>query len=239
MNKVILKTPAVIDRGEDIKKNRLIAVNLYDTIYLTPLDENKIQIIKKKGYKIHTNDRNLSYRVAFALKERVKGKKGVRIEIDKTIPPDCGFLSQASNATGVLIALNRLWETNLNKDELITIAKATDPLISTIIKIAFSNELDKKWPEATIARLRHIHFPEKLPISNNDCQKWLLKHFPDLKEVIGKLKENQTEAGFCGNGPGIYALGEKNSESMPLTRKADFIWKGKTCTLKSVFTENS
>ena len=47
---------------------------------------------------------------------------GVNIKIEK-IPTGSGLGGGSSNAASTLIALNRLWNLNLSKDELMNIAK--------------------------------------------------------------------------------------------------------------------
>ena len=78
---------------------------------------NKIDLVEKP---LPIKD-NLILKAAHLLKERTKATQGVKIVLNKKIPMEKGLGGGSSNAATTLVVLNKLWETNLNKDQLIKI----------------------------------------------------------------------------------------------------------------------
>ena len=61
---------------------------------------------------------NLAYRAALALKNRTGYSGGAQIHVHKNIPIGAGMGGGSTDASAVLIGLNRLWQTNLSSLEL-------------------------------------------------------------------------------------------------------------------------
>ncbi len=61
---------------------------------------------------------NLLYRAAVLLREQTGTPLGARIAIDKRLPMGGGLGGGSSDAATVLVALNHLWETGLDDDQL-------------------------------------------------------------------------------------------------------------------------
>ena len=58
---------------------------------------------------VPTDERNLAYRAAAALREAAKLSRGVQITLDKRIPVAAGLGGGSTDAAAVLAGLNRLW----------------------------------------------------------------------------------------------------------------------------------
>jgi len=67
-------------------------------------------------------EENLIVRAARALQQATGAKWGARISCDKRIPAGGGLGGGSSDAASTLIALNRLWETGLNRRQLMELA---------------------------------------------------------------------------------------------------------------------
>jgi len=65
---------------------------------------------------------NLAYKAASALRRRCGIRRGVRIVLQKQIPPGAGLGGGSSNAASVLKGLNRLWKLRLKQAELVELA---------------------------------------------------------------------------------------------------------------------
>ena len=61
---------------------------------------------------------NLAYRAALALKNRTGYSGGAQIHVQKSIPIGAGMGGGSTDASAVLLGLNRLWQTNLSSSEL-------------------------------------------------------------------------------------------------------------------------
>ena len=66
---------------------------------------------------------DLVLRAARALQQATGTKYGAQIRYEKRIPAGGGLGGGSSDAASTLIALNRLWETGLNRDELMALAR--------------------------------------------------------------------------------------------------------------------
>lgn len=67
------------------------------------------------------DDHNLAVRAALALQAHRQGTRGVDIEIRKTLPMGGGLGGGSSNAATTLLILNRLWNCNLDRQQLAAI----------------------------------------------------------------------------------------------------------------------
>jgi 4-diphosphocytidyl-2-C-methyl-D-erythritol kinase len=125
--KLLVKAPAKINLTLDVLHKRtdgyhevemiMTTIDLADRLELSLLDEDRIQIISHNRF-VPDDERNLAYQAAQLLKERYKIKKGVAIQIEKTIPVAAGLAGGSSDAAAVLRGLNKLWNLGLSLDEL-------------------------------------------------------------------------------------------------------------------------
>lgn len=121
------KAPAKINLTLDILNKRddgyhevemvMTQVDLYDRLELEELDGDTIIISSPVGY-IPLDEKNHAFQAAKLIKERYGVKQGVYIHIDKNIPVSAGLGGGSSDAAATLRGLNRLWQLNLDAEEL-------------------------------------------------------------------------------------------------------------------------
>lgn len=127
MNSIKLKSRAKINLSIDVLGKRedgyhlvemiMQTIDLFDIINIFPLKEDKI-IIESNSKDIPLDRRNIVYKAAELIKNNYNINKGVKIHIEKNIPIAAGMAGGSANAAAVLVGLNKLWELDLNKEEL-------------------------------------------------------------------------------------------------------------------------
>lgn len=130
MNKVIVSAPAKINFTLDITGKLpngyhtvdmiMQSVSLCDKVIVEKSDFNRINLTCDKQH-IPCDERNTAYKAVVLFSEYVKKECNVNIHIEKDIPSQAGLAGGSTDGAAVLIALNKLFETNLSLDELAVI----------------------------------------------------------------------------------------------------------------------
>lgn len=133
MTSIIERAPAKINLGLDIIGKHedgyhelsmiMISVDLNDYVTVSDLETDGI-IMESNNHKMPLNVRNDVFKAASLIKERYGIKKGVKIVLEKSIPICAGLGGGSTDAAATIRALNKLWELNLSKDEMIEIGFA-------------------------------------------------------------------------------------------------------------------
>ncbi|MDP3745329.1 MAG: 4-(cytidine 5'-diphospho)-2-C-methyl-D-erythritol kinase [Methylotenera sp.] len=92
-------------------------LDFYDTIYLKPTSDVTIKRVNAVTNVCEAQD--LCIRAAKLLQQYTACKQGVEILVKKNIPMGGGLGGGSSDAATVLLALNRLWQLNLSRHELL------------------------------------------------------------------------------------------------------------------------
>lgn len=102
----------------------LQTVDLHDTVTLTEATDITLDIGGPAGATLRDEavERNLAYRAAVALRERVGVERGVHISLEKRIPVAAGLGGGSSDAAAVLRGLDLLWELHQPPMNLVEIA---------------------------------------------------------------------------------------------------------------------
>jgi 4-diphosphocytidyl-2-C-methyl-D-erythritol kinase len=82
------------------------AVDLSDRLVL---EDAEALEVRTSAPGVPTDERNLAYRAAAALRDAAGVQRGVRIALDKRIPVAAGLGGGSTDAAAVLVGLNRLW----------------------------------------------------------------------------------------------------------------------------------
>src|SRR6266852_269913 len=83
-------------------------ISLCDTISITPTEENQIGL-SCDDRSLPSDERNLVWRAASALRVRCAIQKGARIRLEKRIPAHAGLGGGSSDAAVTLLGLAYLW----------------------------------------------------------------------------------------------------------------------------------
>lgn len=94
------------------------SVNLYDTITVTENKSKSISITCNVP-EIPLDCKNIAWKAAEGFFEYTKKEnKGIAINIEKNIPHAAGLAGGSADGAGVIIALNKIYGTNLTESEL-------------------------------------------------------------------------------------------------------------------------
>lgn len=163
--------------------------------------------------KIPTNSDNTCYKAALAMQKLAKWKQWIKITIYKNIPQKSGLWGWSSNAGEVFKYLNKYWNINLDKNQLIEIWKeiwADIPFfiedfncakVWWIWEIISENENIYKWKYIALLKPKYIEvntkwayeeFDKVLSNNNssiNDFEQIIFPHFPDLQIIKDELAQ--------------------------------------------------
>ena len=100
------------------------SINLSDKLTMTKIKNNNITL-KSNNNEIRVNEDNLIIKAAMLLRNEVGNSElGVEIELEKNIPIGAGLAGGSADAAATLVALNKLWNLNIEMKELEKISKS-------------------------------------------------------------------------------------------------------------------
>lgn len=106
--------------GYHLLKTIFCLIDLFDEIIIeVTLNTNDIKLCNH-SYQWSIQD-DLAYKAAKLLQKHTNIQYGASITVKKKIPSGSGMGGGSSDAATVLLALNKLWNINLSKDELINL----------------------------------------------------------------------------------------------------------------------
>ena len=92
-------------------------IDFCDTVFISHFSQNGSITLDNQIPGV-PQEANLIYRAAEALRHVTGCRNGARIRIEKQLPMGGGIGGGSSNAATTLVALNHLWQTRLNDNEL-------------------------------------------------------------------------------------------------------------------------
>jgi len=127
-------------------------LDFYDTIYLKPTQTSTIKRVNDVAGVPEAQD--LCVRAAKLLQQHTKCPLGVEILVEKRIPMGGGLGGGSSDAATVLLALNRLWQLNLSRTELLSLG------LQLGADVPFFIYGTNAWAEGIGEQLQTISLPE-------------------------------------------------------------------------------
>jgi len=128
MTELILPAPAKINLYLSITRIRSDGMHELDTAFAFSeacdhLHFKHADDIRVSCSRLHLGgESNLVHRVLTAFKERYGVKQGLAVHIEKHIPEQAGLGGGSSDAATALITANKLWGTNIGRNEMIAFA---------------------------------------------------------------------------------------------------------------------
>lgn len=100
------------------------AVDLHDEVRALPADTLELGIVGADSPSLPLDDRNLAWRAAALLAERVGMPPAVRLELIKAIPVAAGLAGGSADAAATLVACDALWGARMSRADLLELAAA-------------------------------------------------------------------------------------------------------------------
>ena len=98
------------------------AVSLFDDVTALPGDHLTVSVEGEGAETVPTDDSNLAMVAARALADHLGVEPHAHLHIHKAIPVAAGMAGGSADAAGALLALDRLWDARLDRDELVELA---------------------------------------------------------------------------------------------------------------------
>ena len=205
-------------------------------------DKNKSAITLLTPIPGVNNSDNLIVKAAILLQEHTQCQQGAEIKLDKILPMGGGLGGGSSNAATVLLALNAIWNTQLSIEELakLGVKLGADVPIFVHGYAAFAQGIGEQltpaspkiyWylvskPDCSIST-QSVFTAEDLTrdtatirysdadIENyhNDCQTWVIKHYPEVAKLLGWLIE-YVPSQMTGTGACIFSRFDSEKEAL-------------------------
>ncbi|MGO2083478.1 4-(cytidine 5'-diphospho)-2-C-methyl-D-erythritol kinase [Vagococcus sp.] len=128
---IIEKAPAKINLGLDVLYKRedgyhelemiMSSVDLADRLIITPLKTNEIIIKTNSGF-LPTDRKNNIYQTIEIMKHAFHIQQGISVQLVKNIPVAAGLGGGSSDAAATFRGLNRLFELNATKEDMVKLS---------------------------------------------------------------------------------------------------------------------
>ena len=250
MNRLCVPAPAKLNLflhvtgrrhdGYHLLETLLVAIDVGDTIMLTRRDDGAI--VRTNEVTGVPAESDLAVRAAITLKNASGCSFGVDIAIAKRVPMGGGMGGGSSDAASVLLALNRLWETKLSREEMMRIGLALGADVPFFLQGAPALargvgehltpvSLPPLWiavlvPPIAVATAAIFSAPEltrnslsaKMEVfsegyGRNDLEKVASARFPEIAAALKHLAECSPNARMTGSGGAVFAPFESEAEA--------------------------
>ncbi len=192
------------------------SVSVYDTITVTENKSKSISITCNID-DIPLNNKNIAWKAAEAFFEATKKKnKGINIDIVKRIPHAAGLAGGSADGAAVLVALNKIYKTELSETALCRIGVKIGADVNTAFaykqfdlfgkthtpdKLGMLCAVQSRDLDAVCSKMENV-FEQFIEVPNRI----------NIKEVI----KNNNAKGFCmsGSGPTVFGIFENKEDAV-------------------------
>ena len=214
-------------------------VDRCDTLHIKVNDNSEINLLTPiKGV---ANQDNLIVKAAKLLQQQTNCSLGADIKLEKVLPMGGGLGGGSSDAATILVALNTLWNSQLSLQELAKLGVKLGADVPIFIHgfSAFAQGIGEKFtpaapktywylvskPQCSIStadvftardltrNTPSIHYKDQdIEKYHNDCQTWVIKHYPEVANLLGWLVE-YAPSQMTGTGACIFSRFDSKQEA--------------------------
>lgn len=228
------------DDGYHLLQTVFRFIDLADTLHFTSRDDGKIVLDNPiPGVPAETD---LTVRAANLLRQATGCRRGVSIRLDKRLPMGGGLGGGSSDAATVLLALNHLWQTGLDRPQLerIGLALGADVPVFVHGRNTFAEGVGEAFTDIDLPQESYVvlqpaaHVPTaaifgapelkrdtpaispadwRSGIGHNDLEPIACDRFPAVAEALEWLKSVAPKAMMTGSGACVFAGFPHRSEA--------------------------
>ncbi|RYV00706.1 4-(cytidine 5'-diphospho)-2-C-methyl-D-erythritol kinase [Shewanella sp. OPT22] len=217
-----------------------------DYLEFTTRDDDQLNLHSELNQVVASSD-NLILKAAKLLQQQTKTAYGADISLEKNLPMGGGIGGGSSDAATTLLALNKLWQTNLSTDDLASIGIQLGADIPVFIRgfAAFAEgigeilnpiSLPEKWylvltPDVHVSTVEVFTAPELhrcTPRVNaddlftiewkNDCQPLVVNKYPQVAKALDWLIE-YAPSRMTGTGACVFAEFDNEQQAQAVYAK--------------------
>lgn len=242
MNTLTLPAPAKLNLFLHITGRRSDGYHLLQTVFQLLDVHDDITFSLRTDNQLHlncdhtelANDQNLVLKAARLLQSTTGTQQGADIRLTKRLPLGGGLGGGSSDAATTLIGLNKLWQTNLNEDELATLGLTLGADVPVFIRgksgwaegvgeVLLPMTLNDAYyliiiPNCGVSTARIFADKEltrnTAPITmatflakggHNDCEPVARRLHPQVDEALSWLTQHAPNARMTGTGACVFA----------------------------------
>ncbi len=226
-------------------------IDLYDDMKIVTTGDGLIERVDSHSSIAASDD--IAIRAAQALQNRFQVKQGAQISINKRIPVGGGLGGGSSNAATTLLALNHLWELNLELSELAAIGLGLGADVPVFVmgeaawatgigEELISVELNEPWcvvihPGVQVSTAEIFNTEELTRdcdaitiraflrgAGSNVCEKVACKLYPEIQQAIDWLNQFGS-ARMTGTGACVFAAFDSLEQAEGVKSRAPKYWQ--------------
>ncbi len=195
------------------------SLNLFDYVHLNLRTDNRITFKTNMSF-VPEDQRNLAFKAALLLQRNYQVHQGVDIYIEKNIPVSAGLGGGSSDAAAILRGLNKLWQLQLTRQELLELGVTLDEDVPYCIISRLSRVQERGQLVTPLQTKTHLYFIVVKPdfsVSTKKISEQIkpdqLKRRPDIQRVQNGLLTNNYPEIIAGMGNVIETVtAQKHSE---------------------------
>jgi len=241
------------DDGYHLLQSTFQFLDYSDQLAFEITDDGKISRITDIPGVAEADD--LIVRAAKLLQQQSGTSHGVNIHVKKKLPMGGGLGGGSSDAATVLVVLNQLWKTGLNKQQLADLGLTLGADVPVFVhgEAAFVEGVGEQispiqppeksilviHPQINVSTAQIFNDPALTrdcaaikicdlseAVLNNVCEPIACKHYPQIAEAISWLSGYNQSARMTGTGACVFAEFDSQHDAEELLQRLPEKWRG-------------